>query len=146
MSAKINFSDTVMVNQSNRFSVIPGIKQKVLVIDDEKDICNLLSSILNGLGYETTTSHSLSEGKLKFISYEPNVLFLDIHLPDGNGLDDVPSFRNLNPKIPVMIISAYDSTAELKKAKKYEVNAFIRKPFNREQVVAALNNIHSMQS
>jgi YesN/AraC family two-component response regulator len=74
------------------------------------------------------------------------VLFLDINLPDGNGLDDVPSFRNLNPKIPVMIISAYDSTAEMKKAKKYEVNAFIRKPFNREQVIAALNNIHSMQS
>jgi len=138
--------EPVILNQPNRYAEVSRIKQKVLVIDDEKDICNLLSSILTGLGYETRTSNSLAEGKLKFISYEPNVLFLDIHLPDGNGLDDVPSFRNLNPKIQVMIISAYDSTAEMKKAKKYEVNAFIRKPFNREQVVAALNDIHLMQS
>jgi len=135
-----------MLNQPNGNEHHSTMKQRVLVIDDEKDICNLLASILTGLGYETRTSNSLAEGKLKFISYEPNVLFLDIHLPDGNGLDDVPSFRNLNPKIPVMIISAYDSMAEMKKARKYEVNAFIRKPFNREQVVAALNNIHLMQS
>ena len=135
-----------MLNQSNIHGGINGIKQKVLIIDDETDICNLLSSILTGLGYDTRSSHSLGEGKLKFITYEPDVLFLDIHLPDGNGLDDVPSFRNLNPKIPVMIISAYDSMVETKKAKKYEVNAFIRKPFNREQIIVALKNIHSMQS
>jgi len=122
------------------------MKQKVLIIDDEKDICNLLSSILTGLGYNTLCCHSLSEGKFKLIEYHPDVLFLDIHLPDGNGLDDVPAFRNLNPKIPIMIISAYDSPGELKKAKSYEVNAFIRKPFNREQIIAALTSIHSMQS
>jgi two-component system response regulator PilR (NtrC family)/two-component system KDP operon response regulator KdpE len=122
------------------------MKQKVLIVDDEKDICNLLSSILAGVGYETLCCHSLSEGKLRFVAYQPDVLFLDIHLPDGNGLDDVPVFRNLNPKIPVMIISAFDSAVEIRKAKTYQVNAFIRKPFNREQVIAGLTNIHSMQS
>jgi len=130
----------------NQYREITGSKQKVLIIDDEKDICKLLSSILEGLGYDTKSSHSLAEGKLRFIAYQPDVVFLDIHLPDGNGLDDVPSFRNLNPKIPIMIISAFDSAGEMKKAKIYEVNAFIRKPFNREQVIGALKNIHSMQS
>lgn len=124
----------------------PEMKQKVLIIDDEKDICRLLSSILEGMGYDTKISNSLEEGRSKFISYEPDALFLDIHLPDGNGLDDVPAFRNLRPEIPVMIISAYDSAGELKKAKKYEVNAFIMKPFSREQVVSALKDIPSTQS
>ena len=119
------------------------MKQKVLIIDDEKDTCVLLSYILKGIGYETQYCHSLNEGKLKFGTIKPDVMFLDIHLPDGNGLDEVPGFRNVNPKVPILIISAFDSPGELKKAKKFEVSAFIMKPFKREQVVSALQNITS---
>ena len=119
------------------------MKQKVLIIDDEKDTCVLLSYILKGMGYETQYCHSLSEGKLKFAAIKPDVMFLDIHLPDGNGLDEIPDFRNLDPKVPIMIISAFDSPVELRKAKKFEVSAYIMKPFKREQVVSALQRIAS---
>ena len=119
------------------------MKQKVLIIDDEKDICLLLSHILKDMGYDAQYCHSHNEGKLKFASIKPDVMFLDIHLPDGNGLDEVPGFRSLDPKVPIMIISAYDSPGELRKAKKFEVSAFIMKPFKREHVVTALQNIAS---
>lgn len=120
-----------------------SMKQKVLIIDDEKDTCLLLSHILKGMGYETQYCHSLNEGKLKFAAIKPDVIFLDIHLPDGNGLEEVPGFRTLDPKVLIMIISAFDSPGELRKAQKFEVSAFIMKPFKREQVVSALQNIAS---
>ena len=122
------------------------MKQKVLIIDDEKDICKLLASTLSTFGYQTKTSQSLTEGKEVFSSYDPDIIFVDIHLPDGNGLNDVPYFRNVKPNIPVIIISAYDSINAMKTAETFGVNAFISKPFNREKISNALQNIPSMQS
>lgn len=115
--------------------------KRVLIIDDERDICMLLSSILEGLGHHVRSSRSLISGKRQFTAFEPEVLFLDINLPDGNGLNDVPSFRELNSSVDIFIISAYYSQNEIKEAEAYRVKGFIQKPFNRENIVSALNSI-----
>ena len=112
-------------------------KKRVLVLDDEKDICLLLSTILTGLGYEVNSSYSLKEGKQMLDDFEPDILFLDIHLPDGSGLDDLPLFREKNKKLEIIIISAYDSFSEIKEANRYRA-AFLRKPFSKEKIIEAL--------
>ena len=113
---------------------------KILVLDDEEDICLLISSILRKLGHQVICSHSLKEGKSDFTSFAPDLMFLDINLPDGNGLDDVPSFQNLNHDVRIIMISAYDFPQEMKMSEKLHVE-FLRKPFNREKILQAIQTI-----
>jgi len=113
---------------------------KALILDDERDICQLLKTMLEKKGYDVVSSYSLEEGKKKFEAFEPNVLFLDINLPDGNGLDQVPTFQRLNKKTHIIIISARDSADELKRAEEYHIRDFIRKPFDRKTIEEALQD------
>lgn len=61
--------------------------KKVLIIDDEEELCLLLKLYLSRKNYDTYISHSLEEGKVKFMSVLPDILFIDNNLPDGTGWD-----------------------------------------------------------
>jgi len=135
------------IRRQNRTNIISKFEDhssdksyKILVLDDEEDICLLLSSILRKLGHKVICSHSLKEGKSSFTSFAPDLMFLDINLPDGNGLEDVPSFQNLNHDVRIIMISAYDFPQEMKKSEQLHVE-FLRKPFNREKILQAIQSI-----
>ena len=117
------------------------MEHRILVLDDEEDICLLLTSILKRLGHEVTCSHTIYEGKLRFISFNPDVMFMDISLPDGNGLEEVSAFRQLNPKVHIIMVSAYDFPQEIKRTEQLNLS-FIRKPFNREKILQAIQQFN----
>jgi DNA-binding NtrC family response regulator len=116
------------------------MKKDILIIEDEKDICTLLSSMLMEKGYSVKFSNSISEGKNLITQSYPEVLILDINLPDGNGLDAIPELKVLNKNISFIIISAYDSKEEINKADSFEVSSFLKKPFNKEELFKALQS------
>ena len=62
------------------------MKKKILVVDDDPDILKVVSAFLELEGFEVTTAQSLKEAKELFSSFEPNLIILDIMLPDENGL------------------------------------------------------------
>ena len=63
-------------------------KKKVLIIDDEVDLCLLLKTYLNRRNYEVYYSHTLKEGINQFKQVIPDILFLDNNLPDGIGWEE----------------------------------------------------------
>src|SRR5688572_6968426 len=91
--------------------------RKVLIIDDEIDICVLLSGILKIIGMKATFSTTLHEGIQQLSRDNYELVFLDINLPDGSGMDTLPRIKNLNPGLNVIMISAYDGETERRQAR-----------------------------
>lgn len=82
-------------------------KKKVLIIDDEVDLCLLLKTYLNRRNYEVYYSHTLKEGMSQFRQVQPDILFLDNNLPDGTGWEKAVTLIEQYPSLQVHLISAY---------------------------------------
>lgn len=114
---------------------------KVLVVDDEKEICLLLSSMMRKLGFMSDHGYSISEGKDKLSNNSYDIVFLDLNLPDGIGFHLIKSVKDSNPKAKIIIISAYDGNIERQRAISEGADYFIPKPFSKQMVVTALSEL-----
>jgi two-component system OmpR family response regulator len=84
-------------------------KKKVLIIDDEVDLCLLLKTYLNRRNYDVYYSHTLKDGMSQFRRVIPDILFLDNNLPDGTGWEQAAALLEQHPGLQVHLISAYQS-------------------------------------
>lgn len=82
-------------------------QKKVLIIDDEIDLCLLLRSYFHRNNYEVLLSHSLQDGLQKIKQEKPQIVFLDSNLPDGVGWDAAPGIAEKYPSIQLNLISAF---------------------------------------
>lgn len=120
----------------------PLTKPKALIIDDETDICFLLSGILKQKNFQTTLAGSLSEAqKIIENESEPAVIFLDNHLPDGFGVNYISTLKKKFPSTIVIMITAHDTVADREKATAQGVDYFIGKPFSKELIFKTLEGI-----
>ena len=109
-------------------------KIKALIVDDETDICYLLSNILKQRNIQTAFAGSLAEAD-RMLQSSPGYfyyIFLDNHLPDGLGINQIKRWKEKFPFVHVIMITAHDSYEERKKASKDGADDFISKPFSRE--------------
>jgi two-component system, OmpR family, response regulator len=81
---------------------------KVLIIDDEEDLCLLIKTYLSRKDCEVFTANSLSEGLKKLNDLLPDILFLDNNLPDGLGWEAAEKILKQHPQIQVHLISAFN--------------------------------------
>ena len=115
----------------------------ILIIDDEPDICRLLQLTLVKHGYTVRYVHELGAGFQAIFKHQPDLLFLDIHLPDGSGLEALPVIKERCPTLPVITISAYDNAMEKQIALKAGAAFFLAKPFSVKHVDELIDNIKS---
>jgi two-component system OmpR family response regulator len=117
--------------------------KKILIIDDETDICFLLASLLKKKGFEVSFVHSLTDGFPKVADMQPAVLFLDINLPDGSGLESITKMKSLSMNTKIIMISAYDGLRERAIASEKGADFFIGKPFNKEIVSSTIEMVYT---
>ncbi|MGD0661512.1 MAG: response regulator, partial [Syntrophorhabdales bacterium] len=79
--------------------------KSILVIDDEKVILESLKMFLTEKGYSVESAASAAEGRQKVEGLKPDVVILDIRLPDGNGLELLKELRDRNREMPVIMIT-----------------------------------------
>ena len=116
-------------------------KKKILIVDDEEEICLLLSGILKKYGYETNCAYNLEDGLKKIKSDIFQAIFLDLNLPDGVGFEIIPKIRAEENNAKVIIISAYDGVGERQRASRDGFDFFIGKPGNRKKIEEALETV-----
>ncbi len=112
--------------------------KKALVIDDEQEIGMLLCAMLTKLGVETMYAGSLDKGYAVFEELRPQVVFLDLNLPDGSGFSLVPNMKSAHPAPKVIIITARDGANERSIAQSLGVDYVLPKPLSRNGVMEAL--------
>jgi two-component system response regulator PilR (NtrC family) len=103
-------------------------QQKVLVIDDEPDIRELLEITLLRMGLDTATAGSVKEGLLAIQNFKPDLCLTDMKLPDGTGLDVVRFIQRDYAHIPVAVITAFGSMESAVEALKAGAYDFVSKP------------------
>ena len=114
---------------------------KVLIVDDELDICYLLSGMLKQRNFQTGFVNSISEAASALRENAPSLLFLDNHLPDGFGLEFIPFVKKNYPEIKIIMITAHDGAVERKKAYDGGVDLFIAKPLTRKMINDAIDKL-----
>ena len=102
--------------------------QRVLVIDDEPDIRELLELTLLRMGLDTATAGTVKDGLLEIQNFKPDLCLTDMKLPDGTGFDIVRYIQREVPHIPVAVITAFGSMEAAVEALKAGAYDFVSKP------------------
>jgi len=87
--------------------------KKVLIIDDEIDLCILLKDYFSRKNYQVNVAHTLYDGKELLDTFCPDILFLDNNLPDGVGWPMAPVIASDFPSIYIVLISAFHPSLPL---------------------------------
>ncbi len=106
----------------------------VLIIDDEKLICTLISQVIKGMGHDVVYALTLEKGLKLAQANTVDVIFLDVKLPDGNGLDQLTTFQSLPSAPEVIIITGYASPDGAELAVKCNAWDYIKKPASNDEV------------
>jgi len=113
-------------------------KRVILVIEDEHAISNFICRALISNNYKAIPAASGKEGLSLFFSHSPDLVLLDLGLPDMDGLEVLEQFSGLSQEIPVIIISARDREAEKVRALDMGADDYVVKPFGVSELLARI--------
>ena len=82
-----------------------GDSVKALIVDDEVDVCYLLSAILRHKNMQATYVNSIGDAKRVLSEQNPSLIFLDNHLPDGFGVNFIEEIRSLYPAVKIIMFT-----------------------------------------
>ena len=116
-------------------------KLKALIVDDEIDVCYLLTAILNCKNLQASYVNSINEAKRVLQDENPSIVFLDNHLPDGFGISFIKEIKKINPSVKIVMITAYDTSADRDTAYHQGVDYFIGKPFTKEIIFKTVEEL-----
>jgi two-component system, OmpR family, response regulator len=134
-SHTVNYAPAIRINRLLH-------KPSILIIDDETDICFLLSTILKQKDVRTVIASTLSEADdIIEHSDEFSVIFLDNYLPDGLGVDHIKQIKKNCPLCKVVMITAHDNQTDREKARYEGADYFIGKPFSRELILSTIDKL-----
>jgi len=106
--------------------------KKILIIDDERNVCEALRMLLKD-DYQISVAFSGREG-LKLLEEEPQLVILDVVMPDMDGLEVLRKIRQFNPEVPVIMLSAVDRVKTVVAAMRLGAVDYIAKPFESEEL------------
>ncbi len=110
----------------------------LLVIDDEYAILDSIAMFLGEKGYRVLTAPSIEEGKEILKNERPEILILDIRLPDGSGLDALPQIKQLYPEMKVIVVTAFHDMQTAIEAMKLGAFDYITKPLDANELEKAV--------
>ena len=108
---------------------------KVLIVDDEPVVREVLRTVLSRAGYGTSEAATAAEGLALFADPAVDLVLLDLMLPDRPGLSILPEMRDRRPDVPVVVVTAYSSVESAIAAMKEGAFHYVPKPFRNEEVV-----------
>lgn len=113
-------------------------KRTILVVEDEKAISNFISRALTANEYFPVTAATAKEAVSLFFTHHPDLVLLDLGLPDQDGMDLLVEFKELTPNAPVIVVSARDRESEKVRALDLGADDYITKPFGVSELLARI--------
>lgn len=116
-------------------------EQKILIIDDDAPVCKSIASAAKKLGLESFLAHTLKDGMAALVSDLYSVVFLDLRLPDGNGIDILPDICKNSDSPEVIVITGYGDAISVEKALRLGAWDYIEKPFSRSDLSQIMRDV-----
>lgn len=111
-----------------------------LLVDDETGILETLGGVLSDNGFDTVTTTSGEEAVTLYRERRPDVVFLDVWLPDRDGLETLERLRELDPDAAVVMLSGHGTTSTAVRAIRMGAHDYLEKPPSYDQVLGAARN------
>ena len=106
------------------------IKSRILIVDDEEEICDMLADFLQDHGYETFIATTGSESLALVKAARPHLMLLDIRMPEMSGIDILRDVRSVDKEIGVIMITGYQDVEIAQEALKIGASDFVTKPID----------------
>lgn len=122
--------------------MIAKAETSILIVDDISTMRDLLASVLRGAGFRQLAQARDAHHAIQCVgerSYD--LIFLDINMPDRDGLEVLTYIKELRPNANVIMISAHSTLANVQKALDLGARGFIVKPYTPKKVLAVINNV-----
>ncbi|NQT32435.1 MAG: response regulator [Candidatus Omnitrophica bacterium] len=113
-------------------------KHKILVIDDEAEICDALKMFLTQKGYDVMATTSATEGIELVKTEKPKVILLDIRMPDMTGLEAIKKIREVDENVGIIMATAVVDEDIAKETIKLGASDYIIKPFDLDYLERSL--------
>ena len=120
-----------------------NIREKILIVEDEKSIAHFISTVLNNNGYEALLARSGAEAQSMISSHCPDLIILDLGLPDMDGLDILRHLRS-NPdtrKVPVIMLTAKSSEFDKVTGLDSGADDYVTKPFGVMELISRVRAV-----
>ena len=121
------------------------IKGKILIVEDEKNLGVTLQEYLSSLGHECNLAETGSKARELFSSYTPDIVLMDIGLPDDSGLNIARDFRQDRKDFVLLFLSAQNDPETRVEGLEIGAEDYITKPFALKELVLRLNRILETQ-
>ncbi|MCX6553672.1 MAG: sigma-54 dependent transcriptional regulator [Candidatus Aminicenantes bacterium] len=118
---------------------------KILVVDDDLDFCSNLSAILQENGFEVMTAATGREALLKIQGACPDLVLLDLRLPDIDGMKVLQKIKGSNPDLDIIVITAYIDVKDAIRAIKLGAYDYITKPFDNEELLLTISKAFTVR-
>jgi two-component system response regulator AtoC len=115
-------------------------KPHALIVDDERDAAEMMAALIANEGYTVATAGSLAAARRQMALRTPNVVLLDLVLPDGSGMDLVPDIKHLH-QAEVVLITGHASVATSVQALRMGAADYLTKPLNMQQLRGVLSRV-----
>ena len=126
------------MNESKKEDVKMG---KIMVVDDEPAIVELVAETLKDAGYTVCTASSIEEAEGVLQKEEVVLAVMDIYLPDGTGLDLARKIKAVGAKIPVIIMTGTPKSDNVQQSVSIEVDAYLIKPVSADNLISLVEEL-----
>lgn len=109
----------------------------VFVVEDDKAVRNLITTTLETQGYQYQSANTGNAAVMGILSYKPDIIILDLGLPDMDGIDIIKKVRTWS-EVPIIIVSARSDDKDKIQALDAGADDFLTKPFNTDELLARL--------
>ena len=114
-------------------------KYKILLVEDEPNICNLVCTMLENAGYQVLMAHTCAMARMMFASHIPDLVMLDLGLPDGDGMELLIQVR-AESMTPVIVLSARTQEQDKVDTLDAGANDYVTKPFGSAELLARVRS------
>jgi len=121
---------------------VPTLEKQILIVEDEIVFAKAVKKQLQRAGYKCEIAGDLDTAREKFESQMPDLVLLDMRLPDGSGLDFLESIKNgQNPNAAVLVMSAYGELEDAVSAMKMGASDYLKKPVDLEELLINIEKV-----
>lgn len=119
------------------------IEARVLIVDDEKDFCDILFRVIKTAGFTALVAHDGVMALDMIRQGLPDIVLLDMKMPEMDGMEILKRAKKLNPNLPIIMITAYSGVHDAVEAIKHGAHDYLPKPLNNNALIQKIRSVIS---
>ena len=120
---------------------VPVLEKKILIVEDEAVFAKAVKKHLVRAGYIVFLAGTLALARREFSEHTPDLILLDMRLPEGSGLDLLVDIKSSNPNTAVLVMSAYGELEDAVSAMKLGASDYLKKPIDLQELLINVEKV-----